>query len=919
MARVSDSDIYESADSRSVYLEDEDPPSLAWRFGSIPLLGLALALFLALVSYNAQDIPALHAPASLTVFNWLGRGGAHAAYYSLILFGLAAYSIPLVLAYAGILMGLGKRLGWKMLWLPLLLASASALAQFLSAPCAGFLSSPGMNIAPNAGGGIGYLLHNPGIVVSDFVGPVGSFLAFLALFLLFLYLSIGPRLIANWIRAERRRREEQIDAGTDIGLGTEPSDLEADDLTRRARRAQAAADRQARLAEERARRDQEAEIRLREENEARAARESERLRAKEERLAEKERIRQEKEAAKAAKKAEKEAARAARKQGEESIFTDDTPMPAPAPAADEPFTLTAERASAVPPPAPVRPAPRVSAPRAPAETPAATPAPAGNATFLPNATDFKLPDTFLLHEIQAEREDDNRAEVTERSRIIEDTLAEFGLTGSVTHVVCGPTITRFEVKPAPGVKVDRIQSVHSNLQMNLRAKSLRIISPIPGKDVVGIEVPNVHSRSVPLRGIAESEEWKEATRKMALPMLLARDIDGVPVIADLAKMPHMIVAGTTGSGKSVLLNSILSGWLLSRTPEQMRLILVDPKRVEFTPYADLPHLVVPVITDAPKVAVCLQWAVKEMDKRLKMFQRAGVRNIASYNGRTVTHQRSLFGGEEANDTDDLPERIPYIVIVVDEMSDLMMLAGADVEPRVVRLAQLARAVGIHLIIATQRPDVKVITGKIKANFPARIACKVASTIDSMTILDQQGAQSLIGRGDMLFLNPTSSSGLQRSQSAWIDDEEIAALCNWYRQQGEPVYVPDIKNKLDKIKVKDDGGDNFKTFESEDGETGGDGGGGDEGGGDAEEKLLRQCLEVIVSADRASTSMLQRKLRLGYNKAARIMDELEQRGCIGPANGAAPREILRTTLGPEPGSEEGAEDGAEEPEDDAGEF
>ena len=439
------------------------------------------------------------------------------------------------------------------------------------------------------------------------------------------------------------------------------------------------------------------------------------------------------------------------------------------------------------------------------------------------------------------------------------------------------------------VKVDRIESVHKNLQMKLRAKSLRIIAPIPGKDVVGIEVPNIKSRPVPLRGIAESPEWKAAVRKMALPMLLSRDIDGAPVIADLAKMPHMIVAGTTGSGKSVTLNGILAGWLLSRTPDQLRLVLVDPKRVEFTPYADIPHLVVPVITEAPKVAVCLQWAVKEMDRRLKLFQKVGVRNISAYNSRPPERQASLFG--DAPEGSEFPRTLPYVAIVIDEMSDLMMLAGADVEPRVVRLAQLARAVGIHLIIATQRPDVKVITGKIKANFPARIALKVSSAIDSMTIIDQGGAQSLIGRGDMLFLDPGSPSGLQRSQSCWIDDEEIAALTQWYRDQGGPLYVPDIKAKLDKIKVKD-AGDDFKTFEAEDG-------GGSEGeGGDApeddEEALLQKCLDVIVASDRASTSMLQRKLRLGYNKAARIMDELEQRGCIGPANGSAPRDILRTT-------------------------
>ncbi|MBR1608116.1 MAG: DNA translocase FtsK, partial [Kiritimatiellae bacterium] len=534
--------------------------------------------------------------------------------------------------------------------------------------------------------------------------------------------------------------------------------------------------------------------------------------------------------------------------------------------------------------------------------------------FPPSPVTFHLPTTRLLNPLPQDRPEDNRAEIEERSRVIEDTLAEFGLNGAVTDVVCGPTITRYEVKPESGVKVDRIQGVHNNLQMNLRAKSLRIIAPIPGKDVVGLEVPNLHSRPVPLRGIAESPEWNAAVRKMALPMLLSRDIDGAPVIADLAKMPHMIVAGTTGSGKSVTLNAILAGWLLSRTPDQLRLVLVDPKRVEFTPYADIPHLVVPVITEAPKVAVCLQWAVKEMDRRLKLFQRVGVRNIAAFNTRAAApRQTSLFGDADAqeNAPDGAPATLPYMVIVIDEMSDLMMLAGADVEPRVVRLAQLARAVGIHLVIATQRPDVKVITGKIKANFPARIALKVASAIDSITILDQAGAQTLIGRGDMLFLNPTSTEGVTRSQSCWIDDGEIAALTKWYRDQGEPMYVPEIKDKLDRIRVKDSSGDTFKTFESEDSGGGAGDGGEDSAGGDGEKAFLQRCLDTLVSADRASTSMLQRKLRLGYNKAARVIDELEQLGCLGPANGSAPRDILRTTLptGDEEG--QGAADGADD--------
>ena len=524
----------------------------------------------------------------------------------------------------------------------------------------------------------------------------------------------------------------------------------------------------------------------------------------------------------------------------------------------------------------------------PEPQPEPAPAPEPEPPLQPETVVFSCPEIDeVLHPQPPETARNNDAEVRERSAIIERTLAQFHLEAKVTEVVCGPVITRYEVKPAPGVRVNRIDGCHDNLQMELRARSLRIISPIPGKDVVGLEVPNLHRRAVSFRGVAETPEWETAVGKMAIPMLLGRDVDGQPVIADLAKMPHMIVAGQTGAGKSVCLNSILCGLLLSRTPEQLRLILVDPKMVEFTPYAELPHLVVPVVTEAPKVAVCLQWAIDEMNRRLKLFRSVGVRNIIDYNGRGTARQPSLFGDED--ESADPPARLPYIVIVIDEMSDLMMLAGGDVEPRVVRLAQLARAVGIHLILATQRPDVKVITGKIKANFPARIAFRVTGAVNSLTILDSAGAETLIGQGDMLFMNPTASNIL-RAQGCWIDDEDIRTLTEFYRAQGQPAYIAEIKEKLDRIKVKSTGDKPIQGIEEE-----GAGDGGDGGEKNGEEELLARALDVIVQTQRGSTSILQRKLGLGYNRAARIMEELEARGCVGPANGNSPREILRTSL------------------------
>lgn len=871
----------------------ERPPALVWRFVSVPLIAWSAFALLSLASYHAADVPWLHASGSRAVANWMGLAGACNAYGLLLVFGLPAYAIPLAAGAFGFAMLFGRHLRFRPLWAALLLLNVCALFQYLDGPLAGVLASERLNLAPNAGGGVGALLNHPDMPLARWIGAAGTAAVNVLLALVWLALLVGPRSFLRAWRTERDRREAIRREAEDRTIADRP-DLEGDDAAADRDRAERRAARERDRAEREARAEDERAAKERARGEARAAKEAERAARREER----ERRRAEKAEERARRKAEKQEARRRRAEGDDIFAAGAVPEASPAPAAPpaaDPAGASPSPTAPEPPPAlPVRaprpmPAPTLEPPPAP-EPPQSS---GDEGPFPSSPVEFHLPSTRLLHPLPPETAQDNSAEIAERSRIIEDTLAEFGLNGAVTHVVCGPTITRYEVKPESGVKVDRIQSVHSNLQMNLRAKSLRIIAPIPGKDVVGLEVPNIKSRPVPLRGIAESPEWKAAAQKMALPMLLSRDIDGSPVIADLAKMPHMIVAGTTGSGKSVTLNGILAGWLLTRTPEQLRLVLVDPKRVEFTPYADIPHLVVPVITDAPKVAVCLQWAVKEMDRRLKLFQSVGVRNISAFNARTAPRQASLFGSGGAGEGDGAPATLPYIAIVIDEMSDLMMLAGADVEPRVVRLAQLARAVGIHLIIATQRPDVKVITGKIKANFPARIALKVASAMDSMTIIDQGGAQTLIGRGDMLFLNPTSSAGLQRSQSCWIDDDEIAALTQWYRDQSDPLYVPDIKAKLDKIKVKD-AGDSFKTFESDEGGGGGEGGGEDEGGG-GEEALLQRCLDVIVSADRASTSMLQRKLKLGYNKAARIMDELEARGCIGPANGSAPRDILRATL------------------------
>ena len=893
-------------------------PGLAWRLSG-PLVALvALFVFVSLASYHASDVPFLHSPQPSVPHNWTGLAGANLGWALLQVFGLPAFAVPVALFAAGVAMTCGVRMGWRPLWAAGLLPCLCALFQRAEALFSPLLSSPRFNLGGDAGGGVGWLLHHAGSTAEQWIGPVGETVLTVAATLLFLVLLVGPRSVAARFRDAARRRAEIRRAAEERAFGGTSAVEDDED-----RRAVERDERRAAKAAAKAEREAERERRRAEKEAAAAEREAarERLRAEREaaRAEEKARREAEREEEKARREAEKAAAKKRSREdalfGAEDPAPEDAPEESPDPVAEDPSapvpsSASSTRASAFAPSAAVPSIPVASAPAPSAAVPSVPsvplvpvePSPPPPADPLawesdPAAGDFELPSVRLLKPVPPETAEDNRAEIEERSRIIEDTLGQFGLKVEVVDVVCGPTITRYEVRPAPGVRVDRISTYEHDLQMSLRAKSIRIISPIPGKDVLGIEVPNRHRRAVPFRGIAETPEWKAAEQRMGIPMLLGKDIDGSPVIADLAKMPHLIVAGATGSGKSVGLNSILSGILLCRTPAQVRMILVDPKMVEFTPYADIPHLVVPVITEAPKVAVALQWAIKEMNRRLQLFKSVGVRNIVSYNTRPLERQATLFGDDESGAAPSAPPaHIPYIVIVVDEMSDLMMLAGGDVEPRVVRLAQLARAVGIHLVIATQRPDVKTITGKIKANFPARLAFKVVSQVDSITILNSAGAETLIGNGDMLFMNPTSAAGAARAQGCWIDDDEIAALTGWYRNQGPPVYVPEIKEKLDRIKVKDAGGDDIKGIE--------DPGAPEEDGGaprTGEEADLARALAVIVSSGRATISWVQRQLKVGYNRAARIIEELEERGCIGPANGTAPREILRTTLGPPPGS------------------
>ncbi|MEI6461194.1 MAG: DNA translocase FtsK [Verrucomicrobiota bacterium] len=453
----------------------------------------------------------------------------------------------------------------------------------------------------------------------------------------------------------------------------------------------------------------------------------------------------------------------------------------------------------------------------------------------------------------------------------------------------GPSITRYEIKPAPGVRVERIANLSNNIAMNLQAESVRILAPVPGRGTVGIEIPNKVRKDVLLREIIESKAWAES--KMEIPVVLGVDsVTNKPVIQDLAKMPHCLIAGSTGQGKSVCINAFIVSLLYRMTPEDLRFIMVDPKVVELQVYSKLPHLLIPVETDPKRVPAALKWLIAEMMKRYKIFAKCGVKNITGFNAKLakdagVPKQEELplspdeqAAAREAAESvlDDgikVPtEKLPYIVCVIDEMADLMMVAAQDIETSIARLAQLARAAGIHLVVATQRPSTDVITGLIKANLPTRIAFKVSALVDSRTILDSRGAETLVGRGDMLFIPPGTAT-LQRVQGAFVGEQEVADIVEFIRSKnGNPEFAQEVVDAI--ANASEEGG-----------------GAGMEGEA-GEDPLVAQCWNVIKESQRASVSMLQRRLNLGYNRAARMMDVLEERGYVGPANGSNPREILR---------------------------
>ncbi len=497
---------------------------------------------------------------------------------------------------------------------------------------------------------------------------------------------------------------------------------------------------------------------------------------------------------------------------------------------------------------------------------------------------WKAPSIELLEKKQSPAD---AGDVQQNARIIKDTLSEFNIDVEMEAANIGPKVTQYTLKPPSGVKLGRITALETNIALNLAAQSLRIEAPIPGQKAVGIEVPNRKAADVRLHSILTSNQWTGDSEPLAFA--IGKDISGDAVVGELNKMPHLLIAGQTGSGKSVMINTLLTSLLYRNSPSTMKLILVDPKQVEMAPYEDIPHLLTPVITEPDKTISALKWAVNEMERRYKLLAEHKVRDIQSYNT-MIRNSAKKITVEDANGNQQQHENgeMPYIVIVIDELADLMMVAARDVEALIVRLAQKARAVGVHLVLATQRPSVDVITGLIKANVPARIAFTVASQIDSRTILDQIGAEKLLGQGDMLLLTPSMSKP-KRIQGAWVTDGEVLKINDYLRMQSPPQYNDEVVSMPVVLNGK---GGIVPDFDAN---------------GDGHDDMFKDAVRCVVDSGKASASLLQRRLRVGYARAARLMEEMEEQGIIGPADGARPRDVLVSSVDDVFGSSQTADD------------
>lgn len=780
----------------------------AW---GILLVALCVLGLLSLMSYRPDDIPLLKLPPNRPAMNFIGPVGAWLAFVLLMVFGLVGYLVPVAAGVTGLFLVFKRegRVWTKAVWMAGIVLALACLLEL--DPDAWEHVRAKLNIT-GSGGEIGHVLAQAFLI--RFLGVLGTAILSVATLIVFVVLLIEIHPVNLFQRIAEiagklwRRLDVYLEERRDKRTQIEHEERE---VAKRRRRLEE-------LMREQAAARQAAEM----------SRQTPRVRP----------------------------AVLITRKGEGQVLTEpegEIPPPEPEGQVTEPEAREA------------RPAARRERRPPPRSQPEPEEAAALGATARVESH-WTLPPMDLLDPMPPEKDREIKGDFQASAGILKETLAEFGVEVDVTNVERGPVVTRYELLPAPGVRVEKIVALGNNIALAMKAESVRIQAPIPGKGVVGIEVPNPKTTLVCLREVLESDAWLSG--KAELPLALAKDVGGRVLVPDLGEMPHGLIGGATGSGKTICMNSLLAGLLMSRTPDEMRLMLIDPKIVEFSVFNHLPHLVVPVITDPKKVAIGLRWAINEMEKRYKLFARVGVRNIKAYNDRSVLKQAPLFEGvgvDEEEERESLPPaRLPYVVIVVDELADLMLVAQVDIENGIARLAQLSRAVGIHMILATQRPSVNVITGTIKANFPARIAFQVAQKVDSRTILDANGADKLLGKGDMLFL-PPGTSRLVRAQGTMTTDAEIRRIVEFWKQQGQPHYELSIKEKIERT------GPDLPEVE--------------------EDELLEAAMEIIRQTRRASTSALQRRLRIGYTRAARLMDLLEDRGIVGPPRGSDPREIL----------------------------
>jgi S-DNA-T family DNA segregation ATPase FtsK/SpoIIIE len=853
----------------------------------VALMAAALLLLAAQLSFDRNDVSFLTTRLNNPIRNWIGPLGAYIAWTSFIPFGLAAYLLPGLFVVYGVAYVLSssnyfrRRVGWSLLWTGLLLVSLTGLL-YISGQAGLFGKLHERIGSQSVGGWLGYASYGETRNYRygfSLLGDVGATIVYATLLLVSLLFLTDFRL-GGWLRGIRAGRAEDT-----AGLAPEEQALErrASELHRQARKLQEQVERSGLGADLQP--VPEPTVRDLSVPQAKSGR------ARKPGLVEpvKEPVPADEGAAVPAR--EIAAATTAEVLGK----------PAEARSPDHPFAKPdADAESAAEKPAVAAPEPAVHIADGAVSPAAAKPKSAKKkprpiaVASSPIIGNYQLPPIdFLQPADTTVKPTESKEELMANARLMQQTLAQFEIEVALGDITKGPTITRYELHPAPGVKLEKITALSNNIAAALKAERINILAPVPGKSSVGVEVPNPVKTTVMMRDLLESEEWRNT--KARIPLALAKDVYGHPIVADLSEMPHLLIAGSTGSGKSVCINAIITSLLYRFSPDQLRFVMIDPKVVELQHYNTLPHLVVPVVTDPKKVILALRWVVNEMEKRYQIFAKVGVRNIASFNSRPkhkplppqepelplMAKKEKVEPGAEgfAVEVDEeivvprdddivIPEKLSYIVVIIDELADLMLVAPADVEMAIARITQMARAAGIHCIVATQRPSVDVITGVIKANITARIAFQCAAKVDSRTILDAMGADKLLGKGDMLYV-PPGSAKLIRAQGALITDPEINRIVEFIAKQGKPNYDVEISEQLSQPAS----------------------GFGEENGIDEDEELIQQCIEVIRSEQKASVSLMQRRLRLGYTRAARIMDELENRGIVGPSKGAEPRDIL----------------------------